>query len=333
MAGDAFKKVLAGQKLQIPAAAYNAFLEQARPAKAEFGAEARGSRGWPWVRVKNTSGAARARFSILGIDTPIVTPTANLGEFKRGVALKGITPTTASHTAKFVVLDEPLANNKTGWAIAAGPAICKVTGAAQSFAEVTNSDATKLTMSATGSARVLWAESGTGERWAVVRLGEAAGSSTSFSGALVYKDANQSIATWAGSWTTVEWPAEDYDTDGYHDNSTNNDRLTVAETGKYLLICNLFWPSGLTGSRHFEVSVWNASSVRQHLPISLGRLATDIALGSGGGHNTPCFGGSAIVEMEAGWYASVRVAQDSGSSQNITSDTLLRSNFSITRMR
>jgi hypothetical protein len=43
--------------------------------------------------------------------------------------------------------------------------------------------------------------------------------------ALVYKTGNQSINS--GTYTILSWDAEVYDTDGLHDNVTNNSRLTV----------------------------------------------------------------------------------------------------------
>jgi hypothetical protein len=46
-----------------------------------------------------------------------------------------------------------------------------------------------------------------------------------FNGALVKKTTDQSIS--AGVTTTLTWDAEEYDLDGWHDNSTNNSRLTV----------------------------------------------------------------------------------------------------------
>jgi len=53
-----------------------------------------------------------------------------------------------------------------------------------------------------------------------------------FSGAQVYITSNQSIGT--GS-TLVNFGGEKYDSDSYHDNSTNNSRLTVPADGKYRL--------------------------------------------------------------------------------------------------
>lgn len=45
----------------------------------------------------------------------------------------------------------------------------------------------------------------------------------------------------SGSYATMNWDAEDYDTDGYHDNSTNNSRLTVPTGGAaaYLMFASV----------------------------------------------------------------------------------------------
>lgn len=52
-----------------------------------------------------------------------------------------------------------------------------------------------------------------------------------FSGARVFRTANQSIN--ANTLTPINFTSEDYDTDAYHDNSTNNTRLTIPTNGYY----------------------------------------------------------------------------------------------------
>ena len=54
--------------------------------------------------------------------------------------------------------------------------------------------------------------------------------SPTFTGASVYRASpDQAIAT--ATYTAINWTAENYDTDAFHDNSTNNTRLTIP-TGK-----------------------------------------------------------------------------------------------------
>jgi hypothetical protein len=92
--------------------------------------------------------------------------------------------------------------------------------------------------------QVLTADStaATGLKWA------SAGSA--FSGARVYNTATQSFSS--ASAATFVWNAESYDTNSYHDNSTNNTRLTVPTTGYYLISTSINWASNSTGVRILE---------------------------------------------------------------------------------
>jgi len=130
------------------------------------------------ILVENGSGADRDRFDILGIEQPIISPTDNLDEFHRQVAIKGITPNSAYHFGNFVILLEPLAAGSIGRGCVSGvcPVRLNVTDAAEDdyeFADVKDDDATQLQSAKVGSGRILYRESGTGTKWAVVRLSNA----------------------------------------------------------------------------------------------------------------------------------------------------------------
>jgi hypothetical protein len=173
--GDPLKKVQDGDRLRIPAAAYNAFVDAARKVRADqqgVGAKAlRASRSTSIVLVQNNSGGTVGRFGILGIDSPIVGPSANLYQFQEQVALSCTSP-TSGHAGKFVILLEPLADGGIGQAVVDGVASCRVvfTTGTETRADVLAGNTTRLSASAGGSASVLWKEAGTGEKWAVVRL-------------------------------------------------------------------------------------------------------------------------------------------------------------------
>jgi len=88
MPGDPLKKVQAGQRLEVPAEAWNAFLDAVRwvrnqqhsrdqEANAEF-------RQTGIVQVKNLSGADRERFDILGANAPIILPPTTSRSSKTG---------------------------------------------------------------------------------------------------------------------------------------------------------------------------------------------------------------------------------------------------------
>jgi len=62
-----------------------------------------------------------------------------------------------------------------------------------------------------------------------------------FVGVSVTRTAHKNIAS--GTTTTIDFNSEFYDTDGFHDNTTNNDRLTVpsGKAGKYLVVFQTQW--------------------------------------------------------------------------------------------
>ena len=96
--------------------------------------------------------------------------------------------------------------------------------------------------------QVLTADStaATGLAWSTV-------GASSFNGAQVKKSSAQSTS--AGGVTTITFDQENYDTNSYHDNSTNNSRLTVPTTGYYRFTIN-------TGQANYPVGANEFSQVR-----------------------------------------------------------------------
>ena len=179
MNGDAFTRARTGQPMTISAVAWNACLDAADAHRKRQGPQ--GAPGMPIFRqadivlVKNASGADVPRFGVLGISGVIVTPADSLEEFQSQVALTGVTPTTASHTGKFLICIEPLAPNAIGRAWVSGVCYAQVdvTNETDRYADVRNNDRAKLRTLAAGTARILFTESaGTGTKWCVLRIGE-----------------------------------------------------------------------------------------------------------------------------------------------------------------
>jgi hypothetical protein len=183
MAGDAFKKVQPGQRLEITAEAFNAFLDAARAVREHkvFGTDAsQYFRQSGIVKVKNTSGANQGRFAVLGLTEPIILPADNPAEFKRQVTFEGVVPAKNDHKGKFAVLLEPVADGKIGLAVVAGvvPVRLEVDPAKlYDCAEIIDSNTQALRNQPHGSARVLWVQEPDPSdpttqylRWAVVRL-------------------------------------------------------------------------------------------------------------------------------------------------------------------
>jgi hypothetical protein len=215
---DALKKVQSGQKLQIPAQAYNAFIDAAvdyRRRTAHIGQKAEPTtRQTSIVLVRNDSGSNQNRLAVLGIDAPIIDPATNDNEFKNRVALSCVTPAVDTHGGKFVILAEPIAAGKIGQAYAAG--VCPVQIDVEEDREYTSVDiadgeTTSLAASDTGSATILWREGGTGVQWAVVRLGGGKAEQVMF---------GKPTSEWTGGSTMTLDPCDVAGTDNGRENAT-----------------------------------------------------------------------------------------------------------------
>jgi hypothetical protein len=177
-----FRTAVSGQPVRIRADVWNAMQ---RVAKEHLSSE-EGGAGVPQLRmprdvvyVKNVSDTDVPQFGILGIQDILFAPTDNLPEFKYHFALCGATPDIALHRGKFVVCLEPIvaatetAQAGIGRALLVGVTPCKVDvqNEADAWADIADGDNAKLKSGPTGAAQILYKESGTGEKWAIVRLG------------------------------------------------------------------------------------------------------------------------------------------------------------------
>jgi hypothetical protein len=129
---------------------------------------------------KNTSGSNCGLFGVLGIDTPLWTPGTDLLAFKNEQTLSCSTPTTASHTGKFCIALDAIPAGECGPVAVTGLLPVQVTGTGTTC-DVKNSDSSQL-QAGSGSAQIVWADTGTGTRWALVRIG-GGGASTIIGGA------------------------------------------------------------------------------------------------------------------------------------------------------
>ena len=134
----------------------------------------------------------------------------------------------------------------------------------------------------------------TGLKWAPV--------SSNFTGCSLTKSADQTISN--SSNTILTWDQESFDVGGFHDNVTNNSRITIpsGKGGKYLFVGNVYWAANTTGIREHWFTV-NDSSVARHLfnASSADNSATSL---------------SVILNLVATDYVEFRVKQTSGGNLN-----------------
>lgn len=128
------------------------------------------------VRVRNASGADVNRYDVLGIDGILIDPATNLAEWIRAPVFMGATPEIASHSGKWAVCLEPIAAGGIRRAIVAGytHALVDIVDATHGFCEIEDAS-TRLVSVATGSAKILYQESGTGEKYCIIRIGGGVG--------------------------------------------------------------------------------------------------------------------------------------------------------------
>ena len=114
------------------------------------------------------------------------------------------------------------------------------------------------------------------------------GSAATFVGCSLKKSTTQSISN--ATWTAITWNQEDYDTNTFHDNSTNNSRITIpaGKGGKYLFVYGLAVQANATTTRNMqlykngtllgnyhEFESINSDFARSNYSITLDLVATD----------------------------------------------------------
>lgn len=175
--GDTLKKVTAGQRLEMPAETFNTFIDAARDylrRRQGQGDKARPERReMVIILARNDSGGDLDRFAVLGISGILYAPTENEEAFKSRPALKGVTPTAPGHRGKFLITLEPVASGQLGRCAAAGivPVQIAVTDEDHRFADISDGSCNTLASAPSGAARILYQESGTGTKWALVLVG------------------------------------------------------------------------------------------------------------------------------------------------------------------
>lgn len=177
-----FRHVSPGEPMRRDAATENAMRDAARAYQQSgqrLGSETlRGEVNSGVVLVRNDSGDDVPRFGILGIDSPIVTPTDSMAEFKSRVMLSGVVPID-SHAVRFGVTLEPLKDKQISRnVVVSGVVQCQinVTNAAHTLAKANSPDVDKLVSDATTGVPILWKQTGTGTKWAIIRIDAIGGS-------------------------------------------------------------------------------------------------------------------------------------------------------------
>jgi hypothetical protein len=134
----------------------------------------------------------------------------------------------------------------------------------------------------------------------------------------VINSATQAVAS--GAYTGLNWDGESYDSQGMHSTSVNSSRITfTASTGLYLVGAQVEWSAGSTGGQRIVKIMQNdtLNIAAQRIPIQ------DADAGGGGAQNVVAH----VVAASTTDYVTVRVLQDSGSTQSIAVGANFGCNF------
>ena len=178
------KPVSPGQPIVLSAGDHNAMLDAARAHRArqvmKVGESAARQQAGI-ILVKNNTASNRDFLDVMAVDVPLILPTESLDEWSARVAFSCVDP-GSTHAGRYVVLQEPIAAGELGRAMVIGvtPVNLDVVDEAHRYAEVDTGATGSLITKASGSARILWKESGTGSRRAVVMLSGEPGADPSF---------------------------------------------------------------------------------------------------------------------------------------------------------
>lgn len=125
------------------------------------------------VYVKNSTGADLPRFGVVALTNIEILPADNPAGFEAQPVFTGTAP-AADYATRYAVARKPIANNAIGECYISGVFSCtiNVTDASHTCAAPVAADATTLYSAASGIAQIVWKESGTGVKWAVLRIVE-----------------------------------------------------------------------------------------------------------------------------------------------------------------
>lgn len=173
-----------------------------------------------------------------------------------------------------------------------------VTAKGDLIAGTANNAVSRLAVGTDGYTLVADSSASTGLAWS------APASGSTFVGAAVYASANQSISN--TTVTALTWDVESIDTDGFHDNATNNSRFTIpsGKNGKYRILCRI--GNGVS-----------TAGLRQLRLYKNGSYFTYICNNLIAGNDGMSFSGEYILSLVATDYLQIFCYQNSGGSLTV----------------
>lgn len=202
--------------------------------------------------------------------------------------------------------DSAIRGTKIGGLTFGTPALTLGTAnAAGAASTAIRTDATILAFDSTAPAAVAGGAASAGAATVSARRDHQHGYPT-FHGAKAKQAGSQNVATATGVKLNLD--GEDYDSDAFHDNVTNNTRVTIPTGlgGKYMVTAEISYPTNATGSRQVYVKLNDTT-----YPIAG-------VYGNAGAANGTTVFCAGILALAAADYIELVAYQDSGSTLSVS---------------
>lgn len=124
------------------------------------------------VKIKNNTGGDRDQFDKVILDTLVISPADNLKEFKSRAPLFSVVAITSQNLSKSIaVLLQPVKDAKFAYALIDGVTPTQINVTSEDHDYAIPDETFGLISAASGSVRILYKESGTGEnKWSVIQF-------------------------------------------------------------------------------------------------------------------------------------------------------------------
>lgn len=158
--GDPFRRARVGERLRIPAVAYNAMLDAAQAYRTVSKASSRVRTPPHLVPIRNDTGGALLQYDVVALGDPLFLPSDDEDAFLQRINFAGDVPATADF-GRFAVLAEPADEDGVALAAVTGVTIAKLyipAGGPYRYADIEDGETDYLRACARGGAAILWHE-------------------------------------------------------------------------------------------------------------------------------------------------------------------------------
>lgn len=181
---DPYAKVIPGQRLSIPSAAWNKLMDVVKAPQGGGSSGGAAPAGAEVVRFVNDTGALIPKSYFVGLGDPVIkfaTGDNMANFFANEKAFDGEVLAVADHAdaGRFGIVLADTPDGDTGYCALSGIFPCKlnITAEADEYANIVDAQPEALdTQSGASTVRIWWKEAGTGtDKWGLVELGRASG--------------------------------------------------------------------------------------------------------------------------------------------------------------